>query len=704
MTTFQKSFAALSAGYFVVTPTGPVKKWLMQFSDWATQGRMIVDLPEFDPNYRFAIHESSAKKRTAPGPVILGSGEKIFTYDEVPLQGGTSIRLVTVHANAKHAQSSSRNSTGDAKDVRIECTLKVATLGDGEEYEALSYTWGDPTANSLIMLNGAPILIAENLHAFLSRLRSGSDAKPKTFWIDGLCINQANDAEKSAQVNLMKDIYKNATSVRVWLGEQTDSTAAAFELASALAALESHVDKGRVLSREEMENPKTGLLADATGLPNWKALDLIYWQQWFSRTWVIQEIALARDAVVQCGSHTVSWADLVTAARFLVEHHLVSHVDIDPSPILAMQVYRDAIKLRGGLNLLELMYISRSSWCGDPKDKIYGLLGIASDIMTDQINPDYSRSVEDTYRSLARFFIRRDKNLDVFSAIEDYKWRLHKTLPSWVPDWTSHPRSTPFLSRPDHWHFKASGDTTPKERTSPSMHLASPILCLRGKIVDKVKRVSSPDIPVRAGYPGLRETLYARQTLALCAAEQRQHWENMVKRMGPRYPAHPTEHDTPETPLEALAHTIVAEGAFDALPGEEIDTSDLHGLYASWKRHWKYMLNHRMHDLPEHPTHEELEEQRRAAVYSGAWREAFRFRRLFTTRKGYMGLSSYSTRPGDVVCILYGGKTAYILRKLGNEEGGRERWMFVGEAYVRGLMQGQGLRDGFGEEVDFEFV
>jgi len=37
-------------------------------------------------------------------------------------------------------------------------------------------------------------------------------------WIDAICINQGDDEEKSKQVTRMRDVYKLARRVVVWLG------------------------------------------------------------------------------------------------------------------------------------------------------------------------------------------------------------------------------------------------------------------------------------------------------------------------------------------------------------------------------------------------------------------------------------------------------------------------------------------------------
>ncbi|KXJ88805.1 hypothetical protein Micbo1qcDRAFT_213934 [Microdochium bolleyi] len=38
------------------------------------------------------------------------------------------------------------------------------------------------------------------------------------FWVDQVCINQADEAEKSHQVNQMRHIYNEAAHVIAWLG------------------------------------------------------------------------------------------------------------------------------------------------------------------------------------------------------------------------------------------------------------------------------------------------------------------------------------------------------------------------------------------------------------------------------------------------------------------------------------------------------
>lgn len=67
----------------------------------------------------------------------------------------------------------------------------------------------------------------------------------------------------------------------------------------------------------------------------------------------------------------------------------------------------------------------------------------------------------------------------------------------------------------------------------------------------------------------------------------------------------------------------------------------------------------------------------------------YRKRCLFRTRSGRLGLGPQSVRPGDGVWLVAGSRTPYLLRKKGQDEEGRERLGFLGEAYVHGVMYGE---------------
>jgi Heterokaryon incompatibility protein (HET) len=117
----------------------------------------------------------------------------------------------------------------------------------GRLYEALSYTWQQPVEGVLEDSTERPwavivcqhiahgrgaesftasaITLGHNLAAYLKAIINAHvrDQVSLAFeiWIDALCIDQNNAAERQAQIELMGNIYSAATKVHIWLGENT---------------------------------------------------------------------------------------------------------------------------------------------------------------------------------------------------------------------------------------------------------------------------------------------------------------------------------------------------------------------------------------------------------------------------------------------------------------------------------------------------
>lgn len=84
-------------------------------------------------------------------------------------------------------------------------------------YSALSYCWEGQIPDCPVLCDGAILNVTKNCEEALTRLRSRNQTI--TIWIDGICINQTDVAEKSSQIALMTEIYTYAEKVIVWLGE-----------------------------------------------------------------------------------------------------------------------------------------------------------------------------------------------------------------------------------------------------------------------------------------------------------------------------------------------------------------------------------------------------------------------------------------------------------------------------------------------------
>jgi len=108
-------------------------------------------------------------------------------------------------------------------DSPIDCSLINRSLdGSGLEFEAISYCWNGQQASRTITCEGGGLRVTINCEAALRRLRPVVNGETRLLWIDGVCIDQANDTEKSHQVAIMGSIYNRAKQVVIWLGDARD--------------------------------------------------------------------------------------------------------------------------------------------------------------------------------------------------------------------------------------------------------------------------------------------------------------------------------------------------------------------------------------------------------------------------------------------------------------------------------------------------
>jgi hypothetical protein len=109
---------------------------------------------------------------------------------------------------------------------QIQCELVEYNLRGSSKvthpYEALSYFWGDQDNRQYIVVDNQKLAVGQNLYGALSRLRDHDFTR--ILWIDAICIDQQNDKEKEAQIQMMALIYAQARCVLVWLGEAADGS------------------------------------------------------------------------------------------------------------------------------------------------------------------------------------------------------------------------------------------------------------------------------------------------------------------------------------------------------------------------------------------------------------------------------------------------------------------------------------------------
>ena len=208
-----------------------------------------------------------------------------------------------------------------SEDAEVECRLQEFEFKKENpeyKYEALSWCWG-------ISGHTATIIIREMTKNNLDSVRLSKKATPdlvaalralryqdkdRYLWIDQICIDQNNKLEKNHQVEMMAEIYGRASKVCIWLGERDRASHMALQFIEHEVLQLQNFD-------ELCESPEAS--------EKWEALLELMQRPWFSRRWVVQEVALARDAVIYCGEDEITWKKFAVAVELFVEVETATH-------------------------------------------------------------------------------------------------------------------------------------------------------------------------------------------------------------------------------------------------------------------------------------------------------------------------------------------------------------------------------------------
>jgi hypothetical protein len=164
-------------------------------------------------------------------------------------------------------------------------------------YEALSYVWGSWNPVQSILIDNGQLDVTPNLYAALVRLRDASF--PRIIWIDAICIDQADDEEKSDQIRIMANIYGKANRVLVWLGESADDSDKALEIIRARGAVYMNEPKTGVDDVDDVLELIRAEDAFSANEPKTRKIQQVITsllqREWFERIWVCQELLRVFD-------------------------------------------------------------------------------------------------------------------------------------------------------------------------------------------------------------------------------------------------------------------------------------------------------------------------------------------------------------------------------------------------------------------------
>ncbi|OAL48429.1 HET-domain-containing protein, partial [Pyrenochaeta sp. DS3sAY3a] len=237
--------------------------------------------------------------------------------------------------------------SGGSSSGDVHCTIETVTLKSKPSYRALSYTWGPPEPKFTIYVNDAPFQVSQNLYEFLKAFRGRPEAA-EPIWIDQIAINQNDIPERNSQVSKMKNVYVSAKEVIMWLGPGTAQEIRA---------------EAKELAPESLE-----LLQAFANNP------------YFHRLWVVQEVILAAEIQVLIGDQVLVWDDLYKVFSKHSKKFADESTDMS-EPIRAIErLGISRIDHRGIepsiTNIEDHIDCFKAQKCVDPRDKIYGIVGM----------------------------------------------------------------------------------------------------------------------------------------------------------------------------------------------------------------------------------------------------------------------------------------------------------------------------------------
>lgn len=549
------------------------------------------------------------------------------------------------------------------EDDPISYLLHTADWKCPSAYEAVSYAWGDVNDTYPSICDGFQQTISVNLRDGLIAMRAKD--RSRLLWVDAICIDQANTEERGQQVSHMRLIYEGATRVLVWLGPDVNSKGKQAITAIKEIGRECLRKNTRKMGIDELSLSSVdelwgvlpterldGLYSDNP--ETWKTIAWLFSRSWFSRLWVIQEVNSNRNVQVLCGGSQVSWDVAILVASYIRRHPTINRYSGFHESNYTNAYYMRRRFWFQQVSLPSLLNWGRSFKASEPLDRVYALMGMPPFLEIDcQWAADYSLSKRALYEDVAIRSIRQMQNLRVLSYSQHFE--EERDFPSWVPQWDREPYYREINDSLTKVHWKASGNKPLLE----NLQITPGVLRVAGCVFDSVKSL----------HP-LGEAVWSHHQSDHPAVKL---WESEKSK--------PTTYPTGETNIEALSLVMTTGVGQNLRKASE----NMNLLKANFEAYLGQLLRGSGHDSTAYSPVEETETAGDLFLYEDLVTHKCRNRALLCTVKGYLGLGPVC-EVGDLVCVLFGGETPFILRPKNG------CFLFVGDVYVHGIMEGEAVK------------
>ena len=256
-------------------------------------------------------------------------------------------------------------------------------------YDAISYTWGDNQQEERILIrhrnvenNNRPetLSVRKNCADVLRQLAHFKTSKQ--YWIDAICINQEDKAEREKQVLLMGNIFGRARCVLACVGmHHSDSSFLARVLGdfdgylatgnASSGTLTVSIPNHRTLATFSKSDTEDASKAECIRLLfRWieqidaviferffRALDQLARRPYFWRVWILQELCLADQIRIFCGDSELSLSTLLLWWRD-VRHLWMNSCNLRNSRINVAMGYLLSLKKLGSSYMEEALWLN----------------------------------------------------------------------------------------------------------------------------------------------------------------------------------------------------------------------------------------------------------------------------------------------------------------------------------------------------------
>ncbi|KAF2122581.1 heterokaryon incompatibility protein-domain-containing protein [Lophiotrema nucula] len=547
-------------------------------------------------------------------------------------------------------------------------------------------------------------------------------------WVDAICINQTSISERSHQVNLMRDIYQRSQETSVWLGSSLKSDRIdpdinpgaadtdAFRLIRHFWA-DRHCHDLSCFEKRMFKRLIYDESADFTAI--WNSFEAFTTHSWWTRLWTVQEVVLPRKVIFYCGASKITMREVVAARQIIILHSTSccrAAFDLLPKAkvrqigyfFFRLDVIRSCLQPRL-LNSLEIprpvdfdtiLRRFNNRVCKDPRDKIYGLLGLVRDVTETRILSDYSLAPFDVYiEAMRRILEISEGQLRTLTGLglssEAHNLGL---LPSWTrnfalhhADWLNekelHRLSSQVL-------YRACGS-----RRSNDYRLSridGRFLRLQGICVGRLQRILSNPECDPAVAPEVVRTLH--------------HWAGQCRGQ---------EDSGGSVSTEPFWRTVTANASVSkskAMTKSEDGHKKGRGQIAQQYRDrdylsflstndsWELLPEKDLYYLCKHGKHHLNEPNDRTSTDFSQFifpiSVAISGRCMFKSTTGDLGLCYPEAREGDEIWVLYGSNVPFLLRRLSDASAKVPVHRFVSECFYDGVMYGEALGNPFYSRSD----